>query len=78
MKSLILALIAVVAFAASAEAGGVVVRRGIFGRTVVVQRGPVVVDRGFSRGVVVDPHFRSFHGQPRVVFDRFGRAIIVR
>ena len=89
MKSFLLALVVLFGVVASADAhGGTVVRRGAFGRTVVV--GPrFVPSHNFSRGVFIDPRFdsrgfdprfdsRSFHGGSRVVIDRFGRAIIIR
>jgi hypothetical protein len=76
----VLALVLLLVAAVSVDAhGGVVVRRGAFGRSVVVQRG-FVPQHNFSREVFIDPRFdsRGFHGGSRVVFDRFGRAIIIR
>lgn len=77
MIRFVLALVLLLSLAVSAEATGrVVVRRGAFGRSVVVQRG-FVPQHSFSRGVIVDPGFRSFHGG-NVVIDQFGRAVIIR
>jgi hypothetical protein len=88
MKSIVLALLLLFVAVASADAhGGTVVRRGAFGRTVVVglrfvpshsfSRG--FDSHSFNRGVFIDPRFDSsnFH-RGNIVFDRFGRAIIIR
>lgn len=74
---LLAVVLALVLYGSADAHGGVVVRRGVFGRSVVVQRG-FVPQHNFSRGFV-DPRFdsRSFHS-PRVVVDQFGRAIIIR
>ncbi len=77
MKRMIMALAVVVLLAGSAHAwprGVTVVRRGVFGRTVVVNRRAVVVNRAFGRVVLVNPgHFQS-----RVFVDSFGRATFAR
>jgi hypothetical protein len=76
---LLAVVLALVLYGSADAHGGVVVRRGVFGRSVVVQRG-FVPQHNFSRDVFIDPRFdsRGFHPGGRVVFDRFGRAIIIR
>lgn len=91
MKSFLLALVVLLGVVASAEAhGGVVVRRGAFGRSVVVQRG-FVPSHNFSRGVFIDPRFDSrgfdhdfsrgfgVRSAPRfsTFTDQFGRRVTV-